>query len=197
MRKFLLVLVLALGLVAPAAAQTADMRTFEPQDRGLGYHFDYPIATHSVRTSNLTAPTDYEPVFGGLISVEPDDSYLYADDAQPTYFTRMRVLAAYNAELVADDADLTQYLGTSPLLQYDPADATVETTTLGGQPAVKASGIPNTPGAGSTEIIAAFDGLLYEIVIEPYPLGLGFDSSADITLDPVYEDILNSWVFGS
>lgn len=193
MRKFIFTLVLALGVVTSVAAQ--DTRTFEPLDGALAYRFDYPVDTHSVRTSNLFEPAEATIPFGGLISVEPNDSHLYANDAQPTYLTRMRVLAGYNAELVADDADLTQYLGTSPLLQYNPADATIETITLGGQPAVRASNIPVVPGEGATEIIAVYEGLLYEIVIEPAPLQLGFDTSADIVLNPVYEDILNSWVF--
>jgi hypothetical protein len=109
----------------------------------------------------------------------------------------MRVLAGFNSEIVADDADLSQFLGTAPLLEYDPANATVEQITLGGQPAVRASGIPVVPGEGMTEIIAVYDGLLYEIIIEPAPLQLGFDLNDDIVLDPVYQNILNSWVFES
>lgn len=194
MRKLLITLVMAFGIVAGVAAQT-DTRTFEPLDRGFGYRFDYPVTTHSVRTSNLLEPAGLAIPFGGLIAVEPNDSTIYAAGTQPTYFTRMRVLAGFNAEPVADDADLTAYLGTSPLLQYDSANATVASTTLGGQPAVRASGIPVVPGEGATEIIAVFDGLLYSILIEPAPLQLGFDTSDTIMLDPVYETILASWVF--
>ncbi len=195
MHKILITIILALILLASFTVQAQDTRTFEPLDRALAYQFDYPIATHSVRTSNLTEPLDTQVIFGGLIAVEPNDSYLYANGAQPTYFTRMRLLAGYNTELVAEDADLTQFLGTSPLLDYDPVDATMETIMLGGQPAVRASGIPLIPGAGITEIIAAYDGLLYQIIIEPVPLQMGFDPSDEIALDPVYEDILESWVF--
>ncbi len=195
MRKLSIFIGLMLMLTMTVAAQLPDTRTFQPLDRGFAYRFDYPINTHSVRTSNLTEPANINLSFGSLISVEPNDSYLYADDAQPTYFTRMRVLAGYNPEPMADDADLTQYLGTSPLLAYDPADAVVEAITLGGQPAVRASGIPQVPGAGITEIIAVYEGLLYQIVIEPVPLQLGFDPSDDMVLDSVYEAILDTWVF--
>lgn len=172
-------------------------RRFQPLDRSFGYHFEYPTQTHSVRTSNVLDPATVDVAFGALIAVEPNDSYLYADGAQPSYLTRMRVLAGYNSELVGDDADLTAYLGVSPLLEYDPANATVEHITLGGQPAVRASGIPVVPGEGMTEIITVFEGLLYQIVIEPAPLQLGFDFNDQIILDPVYDSILNSWQFGA
>lgn len=177
------------------AASTQGVGTFQPMDRSFGYHFEYPIQTHSVRTSNVMDPAAADVAFGALIAVEPNDSYLYGDGSQPTYLTRMRVLAGFNAEQVADNTDLTQFLGTSPLLEYDPTSATIEHITLGGQPAVRAVGIPVVPGEGMTEIIAMFDGLLYEIVIEPAPLQLGFDPNNEIILDPVYDSILNSWVF--
>jgi hypothetical protein len=197
MRKLLiLLLLLSLAVGIAAQAQERELRAFQPLDRGFGYSFDYPVQTHSVRTSNVMEPAVTTISFGALVAVEPNDSYLYADGAQPTYLTRMRVLAGFNAEPVADDADLTQYLGTSPLLEYDPSGATVEQITLGGQPAVRASGIPVFPGEGATDIIAVFDGLLYQIVIEPAPLQLGFDPADAIILDPVYADILDSWVFG-
>jgi hypothetical protein len=195
MRKLSVMLVLLTALVACATAQEQDTRTFEPLDRGFGYRFEYPIQTHSVRTSNVLDPATADSPFGGLIAVEPNDSYLYANGAQPTYLTRMRVLAGFNAELVADDVDLSQHLGRSPLLEYDRIGVTVEPITLGGQPAVRATGIPVFPGEGATEIIAVFEGLLYEIVIEPAPLQLGFDPAESVVLDPVYEDILTSWVF--
>ena len=130
-----------------------------------------------------------------MVAVEPNDLYLYADGAQPTYLTRIRILAGINAEPVGADVDLTAYLGSAPLLQYNPADAAVEAITLGGQPALRASGIPVTPGEGSSEIIAAFDGTVYEIVIEAVPLQLGFDTRDTGVLDPTVESILNSWVF--
>ena len=196
MSKLSVIIVLLLALSVTIGAQAQDTRTFEPLDRSFGYHFDYPLATHSVRTSNAMTPATVDVAFGALIAVEPNDSYLFADGAQPTYLTRMRVLAGFNTELVADDADLTQYLGKSPLLEYAPADAAViEHITLGGQPAVRATGIPVMPGEGPTDIIAVFDGLLYEIVIEPAPLQLGFDPNDMIVLDPVYQNILDSWVF--
>jgi hypothetical protein len=176
-------------------ALTRGTQTFQPLDRSFGYRFEYPIQTHSVRTSNVLDPATVDVAFGALIAVEPNDSYLYANGAQPTYLTRMRVLGGFNAEPVADNTDLTQYLGTSPLLEYDPTSATIEHITLGGQPAVRAVGIPVVPGEGMTEIIAVFDGLLYEIVIEPAPLQLGFDPTDGIILDPAYDGILNSWVF--
>lgn len=197
MRKLTVMLVLLSAMVACVPTQGQGTHTFEPLDRGFGYHFEYPLQTHSVRTSNVMDPATMDVSFGALVAVEPNDSYLYANGAQPTYLTRMRVLAGFNTELVADDADLTQHLGTSPLLEYDSASATVEQITLGGQPAVRATGIPVFPGEGATEIIAVFEGLLYEIVIEPAPLQLGFDPAERIVLDPVYEDILNSWVFES
>jgi hypothetical protein len=190
----ILSLLLAAGLLV---AQAQDNRNFQPMDRGYGYQFEYPLESHSVRTSNIMDPATIDVPFGALIAVEPNDAYLYADGAQPSYLTRMRVLAGFNSEIVADDADLSQFLGTAPLLEYDPANATVEQITLGGQPAVRASGIPVVPGEGMTEIIAVYDGLLYEIIIEPAPLQLGFDLNDDIVLDPVYQNILNSWVFES
>ena len=195
MRKFSAMLVLGLILLTSLVAQAQDTHTFHPLDRGFGYQFDYPLQTHSVRTSNVLDPATVDVNFGALIAVEPNDSYLYADGAQPTYLTRMRVLAGFNTEPVAENADLTQYLGTSPLVEYNKADAMIEEITLGGQPAVRASGIPVVPGEGLSEIIAVFDGMLYEIVIEPAPLQLGFDPTDEIVLDPVYEDILNSWIF--
>ena len=188
MRKLPVILVLLGMLIVTAVAQAQDTRTFEPLDRSYGYHFDYPLQTHSVRTSNVERPATVDVAFGALIAVEPNDSYLYADGAQPTYLTRMRVLAGFNTDLVPDNVDLTQYLGTSPLLAYDKTGATIESITLGGQPAVRATGIPVTPGEGSTDIITVFDGLLYEIVIEPVPLHLGFDPVDTVVLDPVYKD---------
>jgi hypothetical protein len=194
-RNALLVVIFGIIAVLTSAVLAQDHRTFEPLDRGFGYRFDYPVQTHSVRTSNVMPPAEVAVPFGGLIAVEPNDSYLYAGGVQPTYLTRMCVLAGFNAELVADDADLTAYLGNSPLLQYASADVTVEHITLGGQPAVRATGIAVAPGEGATEIITVFEGLLYEIVIEPAPLQLGFDFDDEIVLDPVYTDILNTWVF--
>jgi hypothetical protein len=192
--RSVLLVVIALFSIALGTAAAQENRAFQPLDRSFGYRFDYPLETHSVRISNLAEPGVDVP-FGGLIAVEPNDSYLYAGGAQPTYLTRMRVLAGYNSELVADDADLTAFLGASPLLSYDSADATVESITLGGQPAVRATGVPVVPGEGATEIITVFNGLLYAIVIEPAPLQLGFDLREAITLDPIYDDILSSWVF--
>lgn len=194
-RSVLLFVIAVVSTVLTSAVLAQDSRSFEPLDRGFGYRFDYPVRTHSVRTSNLMQPAELAVPFGALIAVEPNDSYLYAGGAQPTYFTRMRVLAGFNAEQVADDIDLASYLGTSPLLQYDPANVTVELMTLGGQPAVRATGIPTAPGAGTTEIITVFEGLVYEIIIEPVPLQLGFDAGAEVVLDPVYSDILNTWAF--
>ena len=193
--KMRLVIILLLGTLLSSTVFAQETRTFRPLDRGFGYRFDYPVQTHSVRTSNVMDPATVDVALGALVGVEPNDSYLYADGAQPTYLTRMRVLAGFNTELVDDNADLTAYLGVSPLLEYDPASATVEHITLGGQPAVRASGIPVVPGEGMTDIIAVFDGLLYEIVIEPAPLQVGFDYNDQIVLDPVYEEILTSWVF--
>ena len=191
-RNLQLLIVLALAAVLGSTVLAQDNRIFQPLDRGFGYHFEYPVQTHSVRTSNVMDPATVDVALGALIAVEPNDSYLYANGAQPTYLTRMRVLAGFNTELVEDNTDLTAYLGISPLLDYDP---TVEHVTLGGQPAVRATGIPVVPGEGMTDIITVFDGLLYEILIEPAPLQMGFDPSDEIILDRVYEDILNSWVF--
>lgn len=189
----LVIVILILSRLLPAYAQ--NHTTFHPLDRGFGYNFQYPLETHSVRTSNLTEPEGIDIPFGALVAVEPNDSYLYADGAQPTYLTRIRILAGINAEPVGADVDLTAYLGSAPLLHYNPADAEVEAITLGGQPAVRVSGIPVTPGEGSSEIITAFDGMVYEIVIEAVPVGLGFDTSDRVVLDPTVEAILNSWVF--
>lgn len=197
MRKFIIALLLLLTAVGLVSAQeSVNTRTFESLDRGLGYSFDYPIDTHSVRTSNLQQPTDMDVVFGGLIAVEPNDSYLYADDAQPGYLTRMRVLV--DTEVAVDEnVDLAALAGTLPLIQYDASELTVQEITLGGQPAVRVDGIPVVPGEGATEIITYFDGLIYEIVIEAFPLGLGFNPDEEVVIDPVYDDILNSWVFTS
>ena len=194
-RTVLLIVIAGFIAVLTSAVVAQDNRSFDPLDRGFGYSFDYPVQTHSVRTSNLMEPAELAAPFGALIAVEPNDLYLYAGGAQPTYLTRMRVLAGFNAELVADEADLAQYLGTSPLLQYDRVDVTVEQIMLGGQPAVRATGIPVVPGEGVTEIITVFEGLLYEIVIEPAPLQLGFDFNNEVVLDPIYYNILNTWVF--
>lgn len=195
MKKLSAVVLVSLALIVTMVTQAQDKRTFLPLDRSFGYNFDYPVETHSVRTSNVTDPATVDVSFGALIAVEPNDAYLYAGDAQPSYLSRMRILAGFNQERVADDADLAQYLGRSPLLEYDPANASVEAISLGGQPAVRASGIPVVPGEGATEIIAVYDGLLYEIVIEPAPLQLGFDMADEILLDPVYAEILDTWQF--
>lgn len=194
-RTSILFIVVVLVTILGSSTLAQDNHEFQPLDRGYGYRFEYPLATHSVRTSNIMEPATTDVAFGALIAVEPNVLYLYADGAQPTYLTRMRILAGFNAEPVSDDADLTQFLGTSPLLEYEPSTATVESITLGGQPAVRATNIPVVPGEGITEIIAVFDGLLYEIVIEPAPLQMGFDMSDEIFLDPVYADILTTWVF--
>jgi hypothetical protein len=192
MRKLILPLfVLALLSANVLFAQEAATRTFRPLDRGLLYQFDYPVETHSVRTSNLQLPEDAVVVAGGLVAVEPNDSYIYAAEVEPTYTSRMRILVQPD---LAADSELSSLAGTLPLIQYDLQDLTVEETTLGGQPAVRVDGIPLTPGAGTTEIITAYEGLIYEIVIEPVPLGMGFESF-DVTLDPVYEGILDSWEF--
>ena len=164
----------------------------------MGYQFDYPLGTHCVRTSNLAEPADFLVAFGALIALEPNDSVIYGDAAAPTHFTRMRVLAnAYDTAIDAEAFDLSTLAGTLPLLRYDPAEAVVEATTLGGMPAVRVSGIPIGPeGAEATEIIAAFEGLVYQIVIEPVTLGLGFDPDVEYALDTAtYEEVLSSWRF--
>jgi hypothetical protein len=194
--KLTMLLVLLLVLVGAAAAQDDASRTFEPLDRGLAYQFEYPIATHSVRTSNLAEPANFPVVFGGLVAVEPNDATIYAAEAAPTHFTRMRVLANAHEELVdAEGLDLTRFVGALPLLSYDPALATITETTLGGQPALRVS-VPYGPeGTEVIEIISHFDGLIYQIVIEPVPLGLGFQPDVAYVIDPTYETILDSWVF--
>ena len=193
---FIVVLITLLMVLTRLFAVYAQVgSTFQPLDRGFNYQFEYPMETHSVRTSNLLEPEGTQISFGALIAIEPNDSYLYAGGAQPTYLTRMRVLAGINADPVNDTGELGEYLGRSPLLRYDKASATVEQITLGGQPALRVDGIPVVPGHGATEIIVAFEGLVYQIVIEPVPMQLGFEANDPPELDPIYEGILNSWTF--
>lgn len=197
MRKFVLFGWALLALSTAAAfGQASQTREFLPLDRGLGYRFDYPVETHSVRTGNLQQLVDTDVVFGGLIAVEPNDSYLYSDGAQPTYQTRMRVLVDTSV-VVSEDVDLASLAGTLPLIQYDASDLSIQATTLGGLPAARVDGIPVGLGANASEIIAYYDGLIYEIVIEPFPLGLGYSPDQQTVLDPVFEDILSSWDFVS
>lgn len=191
MRKFALLLVLITAIAAGrVAAQADETRVFEPLDRGLNYRFSYPLATHSVRTTNLFEPASTEPiVFGGQIAVEPNDSYLYAGPyTDLNRATQMRVLAIPAAEAPASLADL---IGTLPLWNRDAVSGEVQEITLGGQPAVRVDDADRQ----ATEIIAYYDGIIYEIVIDMVPLNIGFRLPEGTTYDPLYDAILASWEF--
>ena len=193
MRKFALLLaLLLLTAVVTVHAQDQALRVFEPMDRSLNYRFAYPMATHSVRTSNLFQPQNnpYPLVFGGLIAVEPNDLYIYNGPKLDTdHATQMRVLATPVASAPASLADLS---GTLPLWPHDPLmSVTKQDITLGGQYAVRIE----TEDRWTTEIISYYDGVLYEIVIEPVTLYLGFTLPEGTTYDPIYDQILASWEF--
>lgn len=194
MRKFalLLILLLTTALAISVHAQDDAIRVFEPMDRSLNYRFAYPMATHSVRTTNLFEPHSdtYPLVFGGLIAVEPNDSYIYNGPKLDTdHATQMRVLATPVESAPASLGDLS---GTLPLWPHDPSiPVTKQEITLGGQPAVRIA----TEDHLTTEIISYYDGVLYEIVIDPVILYMGFTLPEGTTYDPVYDDILKSWEF--
>lgn len=190
MRKLLLLLILLLAVTGAAGAQAGDLRVFEPLDRSLNYRFSYPMTSHSVRTSNLFEPSaeNVPLVFGGLIAVEPNDSYIYVGPSLPEErATRMRVLAF---PVESAPADLASLAGTLPLWHSDSLGSGVQPTLLGGQPAVRIDDADRQ----ATEIIAYYDGVVYEIVIEPVVLYMGFRLET-WQYDPVYDDILASWEF--
>jgi hypothetical protein len=189
--KFAVLFLFLFATVGVITAQTDDAtRIFEPLDRGLNYRFTYPLATHSVRTTNLFELATSEPiVFGGQVAVEPNDSYLYAGpDVPESAATQMRILAIPTAEAPASLADL---IGMLPLWQRDAIGSDVQEITLGGQPAVRV----DDSDRQATEIIAYYDGVIYEIVIDVVPLSLGFRLPEGTTYAPVYDDILASWEF--
>jgi hypothetical protein len=192
MRKFALVLILLLSAAVSVHAQDEAIRVFEPMDRSLNYRFAYPMATHSVRTTNLFEPQSdtYPLVFGGLIAVEPNDSYIYnGPKLDSDHATQMRVLAT---PVEAAPESLGDLSGTLPLWPYDPGMVvTKQDITLGGQPAVRI----DADDQQTTEIISYYDGVLYEIVIDPVILFMGFTLPEGTSYDPVYDQLLASWEF--
>lgn len=190
MRKLFVLLLLLLAVTGVAGAQSGDLRVFEPMDRSLNYRFSYPMASHSVRTSNLFEPyaEDVPLVFGGLIAVEPNDSYIYVGPSFPEErATRMRVLAF---PVASAPANLASLAGTLPLWHSDSIGSGVQPMLLGGQPAVRVDDADRQ----ATEIIAYYDGAVYEIVIEPVVLYMGFRLES-WHYDPVYDQLLASWEF--
>ena len=115
--------------------------------------------------------------------------YIYNGPKLDTnHATQMRVLAT---PIGAAPASLASLVGTLPLWGADLFAGEIKNIALGGQPAVRL----DDRDRQTTEIIAYYDGVLYEIVIDPLILFMGFTLPEGTTYDPVYDQILASWEF--
>jgi hypothetical protein len=115
---FLIIALLGLTVIVAAAQQaTPDaanlgLRTFQATDLGT---FDYPLDTYSVRPGY--SPNSGQIIFPGIISIEPNDSFLYgARGPNPGIIYQMQLAASGNEGGYTPD-DLETLLGTLPLLQ--------------------------------------------------------------------------------
>jgi hypothetical protein len=182
---FLIITLISLTVMVVAAQEATpdeslSLRTFQATDLGT---FDYPLDTYSVRPGS--SPNSDQIFFPGIISIEPNDSFLYgARRPNPGIIYQMQIAASPNENAYTAD-DLENLLGTLPLLQYDAdvlAGLDVQHIELDGSPAVRVNNLPVGPGSGVTHIIALApaDNALVEFVISPANLfgaGIGANPS--------------------
>jgi hypothetical protein len=181
---FLISIVLVLTVMVAAAQEaTSDaaslgQRTFQAADLGM---FDYPLETYSVRPGS--SPNSGQMLFPGIISIEPNDSFLYGDKNPNRGIVYMMQIAASPNEGGYTADDLESLLGTLPLLQYEAAaleGLDIQHIELDGSPAVRVNNLPVGPGSGVTHIIALAPAgnPLVEFVISPANLfGAGIGSN--------------------
>jgi hypothetical protein len=190
----LIVLVLALlgGLLVAVNAQDdmkPKLRAYQPPDSD--YRFNYPLESYSVRLGcTCAAPNGgTDIVFPGVITIDPNDSLVYADKAGRAFRISIATVAA------PEGAKLSPVLlGKGPLMQYETdllKDKTVQSIKLGGVDALRVDNVPTGPAGSLTDILLLHEGLLYQILVEPVGDGTGDDTPGR----KLAEDVLKSFQF--
>jgi hypothetical protein len=154
--------------IQSTTAQDEPTRTYNAPSLAA---FDYPLDTYSVRQGQYPCMVEGEvsPItFPGVISIEPNDSFIYAENQGTVY--KITIASQLNDEGVVTEENLEDTFGTLALLQYEPVtirQLRVESFELDGLPAVRVDDIPVGQNGVAAHIIVASRFQLFEIIIEP------------------------------
>jgi hypothetical protein len=200
-RLSIFVLLCLLMMVVAVSAQSPQeedrYRTVTIPDLGT---FTYPVDLYSVRSGGDFA-WGGQAVFPGIISIEPNDSFLYADEDALVYTIQIVGVGTLDG-ITADN--LEDALGKLLLLKYDPSQLrglVVRKIEIGGQPAVQVENLNILhPDVRLIHIVAIRDGWLYEFTVQSTALCCGmpaFSVGKAHVNRPIYQAILDSFEFTS
>lgn len=193
--------ILGLALVAVAVVFTSQLANVQAETNLRNHHapdlayFDYPLDTYSVRQGQVPFPPagEISPIlFPGVVSIEPNDSYIYAENQGTVYKISMASVA--NTDSVQTVDTLPQLLGTLELMRYDAITLEgleIETFEMDGLPAVRVNDLPTGLNGVAAHILAVSRNQIFEIVVEPVMVN-DENSEATETNRTVYETILSS-----
>lgn len=167
-------------------APDATARTYRTPD--ANYTFTYPLDYYSVRQT-LVGADNPNIIFPGALEIALNDSLIYRDGQG----TIAKVTVAGMA--VPDGTELdASLLGTGPLMQYAPdmiQPDQVQQIDLGGVPALRVDNVPVGQAGALTDMLAMYNGILYEITIEPVTTG----AAGQVNGDDLLQSILDTFEF--
>lgn len=184
--------------VAGADTTALDTSNWQPFKADSGYEIRYPLALYSVR--DAASPSDV--LYPGVKAITPNDSFYYGKPHATTYKISIAV-RENGANLTLDNQ--AELLAGSALMQYDPqllAGHDIQAVTLDGVKALRVDGLEVGPTGVTAQIVTIHNGLIYELLVEPYqitgnqaePFDIGGSNSQS---EALFETILAAFKFNS
>lgn len=136
-----------------------------------GFEIRYPLDTYSVHDVARPSLAAEKMIYPGAKIVEPNDAFVYQNGSDQTYRLTLAVIA--NDQNWSLDAQREQFFTDNPIVQCGPnalAKHIIQEVTLDGVKALRVDGVTEGPLQLMTQIVAAHNGALYYLLIEPHEL---------------------------